>query len=251
MNRNSGSGILEVSPGLYRLTRVQGVNAYLWHHKGGSAESGPILFDCGWPWSGAGLIASLTAAHCQPTDLRAVAVTHYDFDHVGQLAFLAAASQAEVLSHRLEAPRIEGNGWRRLPGAGRSLDPSILAAPILYRLYRPRPVRVTRPLEDGEPVAGGWVAVHTPGHTPGHTAYWHPGQRVLIAGDALGSVRWGRLRFPKPVYAEDWEAALASVQKLAALRPETICFGHGPELHKAAGRLAQLAETSARRCAEG
>lgn len=234
---------MEVAPGIHRLSGVVGVNAYLWRPSGRSNVAGPILFDCGYPWSGQGLVAGLEALGYRTAEIRAIAITHADFDHIGRLAPLAAVSGATVLAHAQEAPRIANNRWRDLPGVGQALDPVLLAAPLLYRMWPPRPVRLTQPLQDGEEIGDGWVAVHTPGHTPGHTAYFHPASRTLIAGDALGSTRNGRIRLPKRIYAEDWAAALASVRKLAKLEPEVICFGHGPELHDAAEMLHRLAET--------
>ncbi len=228
---------MEIAPGLHRLPGLLGVNAYLWRPGDGVAAEGPILFDCGYPWSGRELVAGLAALGCRPADIRVIAITHADFDHIGRLAPLAAATGAEVLAHHQEAPLIAASRWRELPGSRRSLDPILLAAPFFYRQWPARPVRVTRPLADGEDIGGGWIAVHTSGHTPGHTAYFHPASRTLIAGDALGSVRRGAIRLPKRLYADDWPAALASVRKLAALEPEVICFGHGPELHGAADML--------------
>ena len=233
----------EVVPGLYRLTDIRGVNAYLWMPRPGQSASGEtILFDCGWPWSRRDLARSLTGLGCRPGDLRAIAVTHGDFDHVGPLAALLTEGHAEIIAHELEAPRLASGRWRTLPGVGASLDPMILAAGPAYRLWPPRPVRVTRPIQDGAAIGDGWIAVHTPGHTPGHTAFFHPATKVLIAGDALGSVRNKQIRLPKRIYAEDWAAALRSVQKLADLEPDVICFGHGGELYQASSLLQGLVE---------
>ncbi len=103
---------------------------------------------------------------------------------------------------------------------------------------------VTRPVEDGAELPGGWVAVHTPGHTPGHLAFWHPATRVLIAGDAIGSPQAGRIRANTGNYSADDEEVVRSVRKLAALKPDTICFGHGPEIiGGAAPMLDRLADS--------
>lgn len=238
---------MKIVPGLYRLPSLWGVNAYLWRPRHDThAEGEPILFDCGHPWSGREIVTSLAVLECQPAEISAIAITHADFDHVGRLAALAAVSHAEIVAHAAEAPLLRSDRWRALPGGVKSLDPVILAAVPLYRLWPPRPTQVTRPVQDGDEIGGGWIAVHTPGHTPGHTAYFHPQTRTLIAGDALGSVRKGRMRVPKRLYADDWDAALASVRKLAALEPEVICFGHGRELYGAAAMLNRLVGTLTR-----
>ncbi len=74
----------EVVPGLYRLTNIRGVNAYLWMPQPDHPGTGEtILFDCGWPWSGRDLAASLEGLGCQISDIRTLAITHADFDHAG------------------------------------------------------------------------------------------------------------------------------------------------------------------------
>ena len=224
------------------MTDIRGVNAYLWVPRPGRSGPGEtILFDCGWPWSGRDLEAGLAELGCGTGDLRTIAITHADFDHVGPLAALMAEGHVEIVAHEREAPRLASDRWRTLPGAGASLDPMILAAGPAYRLWPPRPVQVTHPIQDGAEIGGGWIAVHTPGHTPGHTAFYHPEFEALIAGDALGSVRNKQMRLPKRIYAEDWAAALRSVRKLADLAPDVICFGHGRELRNAPGLLQALA----------
>lgn len=232
---------VNIVPGLHRLPHLHGVNSYLWRPGDSThAEEGPILFDCGHPWSGREIAASLAALDCRPADIRTIAITHADFDHVGRLAALAAANHADIVAHVAEAPLLRSARWRALPGGDTLPDPVILATGVLYRLWPLQPTEVTRPVRDGEEIGGGWVAVHTPGHTPGHTAYFHPQTRALIAGDALGSVRKGRMRVPKRTYAADWDDALASVRRLAALEPSVICFGHGREQRDPAALLKQL-----------
>jgi glyoxylase-like metal-dependent hydrolase (beta-lactamase superfamily II) len=234
---------MQVATGLHRLLGPvpHGVNAYLWLPED---RGGPVLFDCGWPWSGRWLVEGLRALGCPPERLSAIIITHDDVDHTGRLASLQAASHAPIYAHPAEMPRLEHDAWRPTPGSDRRPDFVGLAERILYARYRHRPVRGVLPVEDGEATPGGWIAYHTPGHTPGHTSYYHPALGVLIAGDALGPTGSGGLRAPQPAYSEDLDATRASIQKLAGLRPEVICCGHGPVIHNGATALDHLA----RRC---
>ena len=79
----------EIVPGLFRL--AASAASTLTSGCRSPAKSAPgeaILFDCGWPWSGRDLAASLAELGCGPSDLRAIAITHGDFDHAGPLAAL-------------------------------------------------------------------------------------------------------------------------------------------------------------------
>jgi glyoxylase-like metal-dependent hydrolase (beta-lactamase superfamily II) len=154
---------------------------------------------------------------------------------------LQAVSAAEVIAHPLEAARLARDHWRGPPG---NRGPINLVTAIADRIYARWPhhaVRVTRTVEDGDELPGGWIAVHTPGHTPGHTSYFHPAWRILIAGDALGGAYDGRPHPPMRIYTEDSATAARSIRKLAALEPQIICFGHGPVLRDAAQALSRLA----------
>jgi glyoxylase-like metal-dependent hydrolase (beta-lactamase superfamily II) len=239
---------MEIVPGLHCLPGVaQGVNAYAWHPRASERTAGePIVFDCGYPWSGPGLLDSLRRLGCAPSDVRTIAITHDDFDHTGALALLAEASGADVLVHELEAPGFASTRWRSLPRRPELASAVIRGVTSLAYVTNPKhPVQPTRLLRDGDTLPGGWIAIHTPGHTPGHTAYWHPGTRVLIAGDALGSARRGTVRAAGILYSEDSDALRQSVRRLADLEPEVVCFGHGPELYAAAPVLRRLAESLA------
>lgn len=224
---------MEVAPGLHCLAGVGlGVNAYVWHPRPGERGSGePVLFDCGYPWQAATLFDSLVRLGCPVAQVRTVAVTHDDYDHTGALAEIIAASGADVVAHRLEADSLQSAYWRELPNRNDVMSVLLRAVTGVAYAARPKqPVTVTRPVEDGAELPGGWVAVHTPGHTPGHLCYWQPASRVLIAGDALGSQLRGELRANTGNYSVDDAEVIRSVRKLAGLRPDTICFGHGPEI---------------------
>ncbi len=236
----------QIIPGLYRLPGVDWVNVYLWNPQRGARQDGaPMLFDCGWPWSGHGLVASLVALGVQPEMLRTIAITHDDLDHVGRLSMLHAISGAAVVAHEIEAPRLARDTWRDLPASANPLSIAVRLLEARLRHWPRQGVQVGLQVRDGSPLPGGWVAVHAPGHTPGHTAYFHPEEGILMAGDAL-SVSAGRhLRFPMPIYCEDISETARSIRKLAALEPRILCCGHGPVLFQAAEPLNQFARRQA------
>ncbi|MDH7485414.1 MAG: MBL fold metallo-hydrolase [Anaerolineae bacterium] len=212
----------EIVAGLWRIPLAAGsVNVYLW--QGGD---GLTLVDCGYAGSGQHILRLLSQAGHTAQDVRCIVITHGDFDHVGGLATLRAATGAAVLAHSQEVAFIEGQ--RRRPWGPTPAGQLLAWADRLLTsagLSRIEAACVDRPLTDGEVLDGGWQVVHTPGHTPGHIALYHPHWQVLIAGDLL-SQRRGRPLGPVPAYAVDMRQAAASVRRLAALEPRILCFGH-------------------------
>jgi len=101
-----------------------------------------------------------------------------------------------------------------------------------------RRASVGRRFEPGEtlPLHGGIEIHETHGHTVGHVSLLLPAERILIAGDALNN-RAG-MGGSSPEYTADPADARAAVAALAALRPDTIVFGHGPSI--VGGAAAQL-----------
>jgi glyoxylase-like metal-dependent hydrolase (beta-lactamase superfamily II) len=94
-------------------------------------------------------------------------------------------------------------------------------------------VKVDRALREGDEVAG-FVVLDTPGHSPGHVSFWRESDRVLLCGDVM----WGYnpftfqkgVRDPFDLVSPDPDLNRDSARRLAELRPEVVCFGHGPVL---------------------
>lgn len=134
------------------------------------------------------ILAELTRRGWRLTD---IFLTHHHDDHIAGVPALRAATQAKVWG--AEADR------HRLP----RLDWSLWNAD-----------RVTLGAEEG-------VVIDVPGHTVGHIAYHFPASGLAFTGDSLMAGGCGRLFEGTP--QQMW----ASLQKLAALPPETlICSGH-------------------------
>lgn len=96
---------------------------------------------------------------------------------------------------------------------------------------------VARALHEGDIVAG-FTVINTPGHSPGHVAYWRESDRVLILGDAAKNIDFLTLRTSLGeaplLFTMHLAQSRQSIQKLAALNPRIVCFGHGKPLYDGA-----------------
>ena len=94
----------------------------------------------------------------------------------------------------------------------------------------------------------------TPGHSPGHISLFRERDRILIAGDAVITVKQEsalavigqekELHGPPMYFTPDWDLARESVRRLASLNPEILVTGHGvsmrgEELSTSLARLAR------------
>jgi len=87
------------------------------------------------------------------------------------------------------------------------------------------------------PGTTAWRWLDASGHTPGHTAFYREEDGVLVAGDALTTLRLNsavgnvlkirRIHGPPEATTSDWEAAEATVRRLARLSPKVLACGHG------------------------
>lgn len=206
----------------------------------GAGDRGWVLVDAGLYGFGHRIAA---AARARFGDARpaAIVMTHAHFDHVGALRELAEAWDAPVYAHTLELPYLTGRSSYPPP------DPTVGGGFMAFSspLYPRGPIdlgsRVRALPEDGSvPGMPGWGWLFTPGHTPGHVSFWRERDGVLIAGDAFVTTKQEsllavleqrpELHGPPMYFTQDWDAARASVQRLAELKPEVAATGHGRPL---------------------
>jgi glyoxylase-like metal-dependent hydrolase (beta-lactamase superfamily II) len=222
------------------------VNVVFIGHPG---QPGWVLVDAGIPASAGRIRRAAAARFGEGVPPAAIVMTHGHFDHVGVLEDLAAGWDVPVYAHPLERPYLDGS--KAYPPA----DPTVGggAMSLLSPLYPRSPVNVAARLRDlpadgSVPPLPGWRWLHTPGHSVGHVSLWREADRTLVAGDAIittagesayaHAVQEPELHGPPKYFTHDWQAAEASVARLAALEPELVVTGHGQAMRGEATRAA-------------
>ena len=206
------------------------VNAYLVED-----DDALTLVDAGMPGCADAIRNAVGDEGYTIRDLDRVLLTHYDVDHVGALAKLTPALDADVVASRETAAMLLGE---RAP-------PLTNHKGLLQRVSR---VLISTPdlpivhVEHEAPV-GTFTAYHTPGHTPGHVVYVSERRDVAFLGDLVHE-SGGDLVPSKWLVSYDTGEVRASIKSLAAQAPffEYACPGHGEPLGDGYGRLERLAE---------
>ena len=230
-----------IAPGLHGL-KITFVNVFAVTHPGG-ANRGWTLIDAAIPFSASRIRSWAEKTFGRPPN--AIVLTHGHFDHVGAAKELAEAWDVPVYAHPLEFPYLTRQqeypapDWKAGGGAMPLLSPTLPRGPIdLGSRLRALP---TEGSELSIAELPGWTLLHTPGHTPGHVSFLRKGDGTLLVGDAFCTTRPesffaanfsqpAELHGPPAYFTSDWEAAKASVRKLAALQPTTVATGHGKPL---------------------
>jgi hydroxyacylglutathione hydrolase len=194
------------------------VNCYLI-----KTDSGCVLVDTGCANSRAGLEKEILNEGCGPGRLRLIVLTHGDFDHSGNAAYLRKRFGAGIAMHRDDAGMVERGdifGGRR---GGNFVFRAL--ATLIFRFGRSDRFKPDLYLEDGTDLAEYGLearVLHIPGHSRGSIAVLTAGGR-LFSGDLV-------VRKNKPVrnsLIDDPAAARASIARLKSLKINTVYPGHG------------------------
>jgi glyoxylase-like metal-dependent hydrolase (beta-lactamase superfamily II) len=203
-----------------------------------------VVVDTGLPRQSEGILGALRALGRDPSEVRAIVLTHHHVDHTGNLAALVAATGAAVHVHPADADVVDGRRPSPGPSSHGALSRAVAWFAASMRMSSAAPVHVDDELEDGRelPYGGGMRVIHTPGHTAGHCSLLLPGRRLLIAGDAAGGA-FGKVGLPLGLYTEDMDQARGSLCRLLEEDFDSACFGHGTVFRRDAHRrFERLAE---------
>ena len=225
------------------------------------------------------IVAQARAIGCEPSEVRAVIVTHEHIDHAGLAARWAQEGAAIIampeamlaitaggaFADALRARRLEE---LRRHGCPRDVLDVLGAQQRAFPLDWPAcPADALVPAQDGDTFAldGGRMlhVLAAPGHTPGNLVAFVAEREgattgELCSGDTLlpTTIPTPGLQFPAILEgdadAPRWPSLppfLRSVQRLSALGVRRILPGHGPIVDDPRRLLAQFTEHHARRAA--
>jgi len=205
------------------------VNCYLI-----ATDIGYILIDTGGSNKRTDLEKELESAGCRPGNLKLIVITHGDFDHTGNAAYLRKKFGTRIAMHENDSGMLEhGNMfWNRKKG-NFLIFLIRKIAPILIRFGKSDRCKPDLTFDDGYDLSEyGFDAkvLSIPGHSRGSigilTAGGDPSAgsgQALFCGDLLDNT-------DKPVLnsiMDDSAAANASVEKLKSLKINTVYPGHG------------------------
>jgi hydroxyacylglutathione hydrolase len=198
--------------------RLGTVNCYLV-----ATDTGFVLIDTGSSNRRTELESELTHAGCKPGNLKLIVLTHGDFDHTGNAAYLREKFGAEIAMHKDDCGMAERGDmfWNR--SSGNALFS--LIAPILFRFPKSNRFRPDFYVEEGDGFSEyGFDAqvLSIPGHSKGSIGILTAGGD-LFCGDLLENSK-------KPAtnsIMDDSAACDASVEKLQGFEINTVYPGHG------------------------
>lgn len=212
-------GISTISLSLpYRIGRV---NCYLI-----KTDTGYILIDTGCSSRRAELETGLQNRGCQPGSLKLIILTHGDFDHTGNAAYIGEKFGARIAMHHDDAGMVErGNMlWNRRKRNFilRMMAPSLLGFGKSNR-FTPE-----LHLADGDDLSEYGMnakVFHIPGHSKGSIGIL-TAEGDLFCGDLFENADRPGLNS----IMDDLAAANTSVKRLTELSIRTVYPGHGNPL---------------------
>jgi len=198
--------------------KLGSVNCYLIE-----TDTGCILIDTGGSNKRTELEKELESAGCKPSNLKLIVLTHGDFDHTGNAAYLRKKFGTKIAMHHDDSGMAErGNMfWNRKKG-------NILLgmiARILFRFGKKERFKTDLYIGDGYNLSEyGFDAkvLHIPGHSKGSIGIL-TADGDLFCGDLLENTDNPNLNS----IIDDLAAANTSVEKLKSLKINNVYPGRG------------------------
>lgn len=165
-------------------------------------------------------------------------LTHAHPDHQGCSDQICAEFGIPLLCHPNEVFRTEtGMVTNDYP------TPQHWIAKLQQKFWAGQGHKVQRTLVENDSI-GNFRVIETPGHSAGHISLFRERDGVLIIGDVATNMNLlttiPGLWLPPNIFTSDQHRNIKSLQKLAALNPSIICFGHGPVMRNKDRKFEQF-----------
>jgi glyoxylase-like metal-dependent hydrolase (beta-lactamase superfamily II) len=198
--------------------RLGSVNCYIV-----ATDGGFFLVDTGASNKRRALEKELEKAGCKPGGLKLIILTHGDFDHSGNAAYLRRKFGARIAMHRDDAGMLERGDifWNRK--SGNFLIRAL--ASFLFRFGKSDRCSPDLCIENGDDLSEYGLdakVLRIPGHSRGSIAIL-TADGALFSGDLLLYKNGAVLNN----IIDDRAAAQASFERLKGLHTETVYPGHG------------------------
>ncbi|MDR3578038.1 MAG: MBL fold metallo-hydrolase [Anaerolineaceae bacterium] len=196
------------------------VNCYLVQSGGGF-----FLIDTGWAKKQDDLVRDLEIAGCSPENLKLIILTHGDFDHSGNGAYLRQKYGAKIGMHTGDLENVESGDLF----ANKKINPvTKVIAKTLFSVTGLAVFTTFTPdlfLKDGQDLSMyGWEAavIHLPGHSTGSIGILSS-NGDLFCGDLLVNTKKPALN----TLGDNFTEMKTSLEKLKSLPIKTVYPGHG------------------------
>ena len=186
-------------------------------------DTGYILIDTGGSNKRTDLEKELENAGCKPGCLKLIVLTHGDFDHTGNAAYLRKRFGTEIAMHHNDSGMVEHGDmfWNRK----RPNSLIRMMVPILFGFGRKERFKPDLYIDEGYDLSEyGFDAkvLHIPGHSKGSIGIL-TADGELFCGDLLENKDIPILNS----IMDDLAAANVSVEKFKSLKINTVYPGHG------------------------
>lgn len=198
--------------------RLGSVNCYLL-----KTDSGNILIDSGASKQQGALEKALEENGCEPGSLKLIVITHGDFDHTGNAAFLRSKYGAKIAMHADDAGMAERGDMFRNRKSGNFILRA--AVTILFGFGKSKRFTADVHIEEGSDLSAygfdGRV-LNLPGHSKGSIGIL-TNSGELFCGDLLENTHQPDLN----IIIDDLAAAVESAERLISFKIKTVYPGHG------------------------